>query len=71
MAVTVRGYVLSMEISFSRIEQANAVRDVVEHRILTVPAEVELLPDPEQDEVLDLLVFLHRLRALITKHRGE
>ncbi len=60
-----------MEISFSSIEQASAVRDVVEFRILKVPVEVELLPDLEQEEVLDLAVFLHRLQVLITKHTEE
>ena len=60
-----------MVITFSRIEQAVAVRDVIEHRVLSVHSDVELLPSLEQEEVIDLVGFLHRLSALISKHRGE
>ena len=60
-----------MEISFSSVEQAKAVRDVIQYRILSVPTDVGVLPDLEQDEVLDLAAFHHRLEALIERNEGR
>ena len=59
-----------MEIRFSSLAQANAVYDVVEHRILTVPTDVGLLPHLEQEEAFELVSFLHRLQPLL-KQEGE
>lgn len=60
-----------MEISFSSIEQARAVRDVIEHRILSVPTEIDELPEVELIEVMNLATFHHRLGALIDREGGE
>ena len=65
-----RRFVL-VEISFSSVEQARAVRDVIEHRILSVPTEVDQLSELELIEVMDLATFHHRLAALIDKEEGE
>ena len=54
-----------MEIEFTSLAQANAVYDVVEHRVLSVPTEIASVPYLEQDEAMELVAFLHRLQALI------
>ncbi len=54
-----------MEIEFTSLAQANAVYDVVEHRVLSVPKEIASVPYLEQDEAMELVAFLHRLQALI------
>lgn len=59
-----------MEIEFTSLAQANAVYDVVEHRVLTVPADAEL-PEPEVEEVMDLVGFMLRLSSLIKKDPEE
>ena len=60
-----------VEIGFSSVEQARAVRDVIEHRILSVPMEVDQLSELELTEVMELAMFHHRLAALIDKEEGE
>ena len=60
-----------MEIRFSTVSQARAVRDVVEHRILSVQTDIDQLPELELVEVMDLATFNHRLAALIDSHEGE
>jgi hypothetical protein len=59
-----------VEIEFTSLGQANAVYDVVEHRIITVPTD-GTLPEPEVDEVMELVGFMLRLRPLIEKDRDE
>lgn len=59
-----------MKIEFTSLAQANAVYDVVEHRVLTVPPETEL-PEPEVEEVMDLVGFMLRLSSLIKKDPEE
>lgn len=54
-----------MEIEFTSLAQANAVYDVVEHRVLSVPTEIASVPHLEQDEAMELVAFLHRLQTLI------
>lgn len=61
-----------MQIEFSSIEQAKAVRDVIQHRVLSFPAtELDEISYLELDEVMDLAAFHHRLQALIVKEVEE
>ena len=60
-----------VEIQFSSLEQAIAVRDVIEHRIQGVPRDITLLPELEVDEVLDLVAFHRRIEALIATQEQE
>jgi len=53
-------------IEFTSLAQANAVYDVVEHRVLAVPPDTEL-PEPEVEEVMNLVGFMLRLNSLIKK----
>ncbi len=47
-----------MQIEFSSLEQAKAVRDVIQHRILAMPtSELEEVPFLELDEAMDLAAF--------------
>ena len=59
-----------VEIEFTSLAQAHAVYDVVEHRVLTVPPEA-LLPEPEVDEVMELVGFMLRLSPLIKNDTEE
>lgn len=59
-----------MEIRFASLAQANAVYDVVEHRVLSVPPDVTL-PEAEIEEVMELVGFMLRLRPLIEKDPEE
>ena len=59
-----------MELRFSSIDQAKAVRDVIEHRVLSI-TEIDQLPDLELDEAMDLIAVLHRLQALISRESEE
>ena len=59
-----------VEIGFSSIEQASAVYDVVEHRVLSVPID-EALTELEIEEVMHLVSFMHRLRPLIEEKPEE
>ena len=60
-----------MQIDFSNIEQAKAVRDVIEHRVHSVANNISLIPELEIDEVLALVAFHHRLKALIAREEEE
>ena len=59
-----------MEIEFTSLAQAHAVYDVVEHRVLTAPPDA-VLPEPEVDEVMELVGFMLRLSPLIKNDTGE
>ena len=59
-----------MELRFSSIDQAKAVRDVIEHRVLSI-TEIDQLPDLELDEAMDLIAVLHRLQALVSRESEE
>ena len=60
-----------VEIQFSSLEQAIAVRDVIEHRIQGVPRDITLLPELEVDEVLELVALHRRIEALIATQEQE
>ena len=60
-----------VEISFSNIEQAKAVRDVIEHRVHAVATDISVIPELEIDEVMSLVAFHHRLSALIDQEEQE
>ena len=60
-----------VEIQFSSLEQAIAVRDVIEHRIQGVPRDITLLPELEVDEVLELVAFHRRIETLIATQEQE
>ena len=60
-----------MEFRFTGPEQACAVYDVVQHRVLTVSKDVSELPYLEQEETFELVSFLHRLEPLIRDERAE
>lgn len=64
------GSFLAVEIEFTSIAQAQAVYDVVEHRVLTVPPDVEL-PEPEVAEAMELVGFMLRLSPLIQNDDQE
>ena len=60
-----------VEIQFSSLEQAIAVRDVIEHRIQGVPRDITLLPELEVDEVLELVAFHRRIETSIATQEQE
>ena len=60
-----------VEIQFRSLEQAIAVRDVIEHRIQGVPRDITLLPELEVDEVLELVALHRRIEALIATQEQE
>lgn len=61
----------AVKIAFTSPAQAHAVYDVVEHRVLAVPMDIDKVPFLEQDEVMELVTFLHRMQALIRRDAEE